>query len=222
MSLIDVTDALGVPLWYDRSTLYGVPHPTKLRFKGTGELRKALELLGKDLKKIGWLDYIEKMLTAGVYVNKPGTHKEGIAVDFDGAVVRRSPSGASESKVYVYKAGRSDSLARVTATRLACLIARHFGVVLTAGYNRAHEDHIHADLSRPVKWYGSVSQVILVQETLNAWYGAGLKVDGKMGKNVRGAWSEASGGQFVPTDFEYGDAFKWLLDTVAFNPPFQF
>ncbi|MCK4720092.1 extensin family protein [bacterium] len=222
MSLIDLTDALGVPLWYDRSTLYGVPHPTKLRFKGTGELRKALELLGKDLKKIGWLDYIEKILTAGVYVNKPGAHKEGIAVDFDGAVVRRSPSGGSESKVYVYKAGRSDSLARVTATRLACLIARRFGVVLTAGYNRAHEDHIHADLSRPVKWYGSVSQVILVQETLNAWYGAGLKVDGIAGKKVRAAWSEASGGQFVPTDFDYGDAFKWLLDTVAFNPPIQF
>ena len=214
MDLIDVTDAMGVPLWYDRSTEYGIPHGTKLKYKGTGDLYRALEQLGKDMEKIGWLDNIGMILTAGTYVNKPGAHKRGIAVDFDGVVIK-----GEVEKVLVYKNGLENSLPRKTATRFACLVAGRFGVVLTEGYNMAHEDHIHADLSRPVKWCGSKSQVVLVQEVLNAWYDAGLDVDGKMGSKTRKAWAESSGGQFIPSDFDYAGAFKWLLDTVAFNPP---
>jgi hypothetical protein len=214
MKLIDVTDAMGVPLWYDRSSAYGIPHATKLLFNGAENLYRALNLLGEDMKKIGWLDCVEKILTGGVYVNKPGAHREGIAVDFDGVVLKEG-----EKKIFVYRAGMENSLPRKTATRFACLIARRFGVVLTEGYNREHEDHIHADLSRSVDWYGSKSQIVLVQEVLNAWYGAGLEIDGKPGSRTRKAWSDASRGTFKESNFDYLAGFKWLLDTVAFDPP---
>jgi hypothetical protein len=216
MNLIDVTDAMGVPLWYDRSTVYGIPHATKIIFKGAEKLNRTLNLLGEDMKIIGWLDCVEKILTGGVYVDKPGAHREGIAVDFDGAILKQG-----EKRIFVYSAGMENSLPRKTATRFACLIARRFGVVLTEGYNREHEDHIHADLSLPVKWRNSKSQIVLVQEVLNAWFGAGLEVDGKLGTKTRKAWSDASGGEFKESDFDYEKAFKWLLEKVAFDPPIE-
>ncbi|MCX6646287.1 MAG: hypothetical protein NTY09_08015, partial [bacterium] len=71
----------------------------------------------------------------------------------------------------------------------------------------------------PVMWRDSKSQIVLVQEVLNEWYGAGLEIDGKMGSRTKAAWSNASGGEFRESGFDYVAAFKWLLDTVAFNPP---
>ena len=214
MTLIDVTDAMGMPLWYDRSTNYGVPHPEKILFRGSEALFHALQHLGEDLGKIGWLDCIDKILTGGVYVNKPGAHREGIAIDFDGAVLKEG-----DDRILVYRDGLNNSMHRKIAARFACLVARRFGVVLTEGYNAAHRDHIHADLSRPVMWYGSKSQVVLVQEVLHALYGAGLRIDGKIGVKTKLAWSEASGGRFDALNLDCPPAFQWLLDTVSFEPP---
>lgn len=204
MNLVNCTNAIGVPLMYDRGPEgYGVPVPD-VEFKGTDDLRKVLGKVGEDLKEIGWLEYMESMLTAGLYVNKKGAHGDGLAIDIDGVVLKPNPMWETEldcpdyRHVLVYKNLRIDELynqynkmpmaPRIKA-RLACLLSLRFGVVITAGYNKAHEDHIHADLSRPVKWYGSRSQVTLIQETINAFYGTELVVDGKWGTKTEVAWN---------------------------------
>lgn len=187
-NLIDVTNALGAPLIYDRGEAgYGVPdyHDPSRRFKGTLELKDAMFRVLLDLEKIGWLEHIESILTAGTYVNKSGAHGKGIAWDFDGVIVGDNPFESQDFKQsLVYKFGVGiyhpnyyvdvKSLPRRTATRVSCLFARRFGVVLTATYKSEdgkyhHKDHIHADLSRPVKWYGSQSQHCLIRETVEAW-----------------------------------------------------
>lgn len=226
--LTDCTDTLR--LVYDRGPNgYGVPVPG-VRFRGTSKLLHALLAVQQDLRQIGWWDYIENFLTAGLYVDKPGAHGKGIAWDFDGVVVKGNPmlwSGKPWVDVLVYKSGCNfmsfrdegtmsfHSLCPRIKTRFACLLSLRFGVVLTAGYNKAHEDHIHADLSLPVAWRsGSRTQVVCLQETLNAWFDAELVVDGIMGDKTKEAWW-----------WHYGvdkpDPERWLdwLKMIAFNPP---
>jgi len=228
--LADVTEALGVPLVYDRGPEgYGVPvYGPERRFYGAPELDKTLQAVGADLETTGWRPYIESILTGGVYVNKPGPHGKGIAIDFDGVVLESDlHPNYDEFIIAMYKSSlpveeinshcERISLPRKIATRFANLLSLHFGLVLTEGYNKRHEDHIHADLTEPVMWRGSKSQVVLLQETLNAWYGTGLKVDGVLGDKTRFAW----GDEF----YEYPNIgeekerwFAWLK-AVAFNPP---
>lgn len=202
--LTDCTDSLS--LVYDRGPDgYGVPVPD-VRFKGTSKLQGVLTDVRYDLVTIGWWGYIESVLTAGLWVDKKGAHGDGIAWDFDGVVLKLNPFEVyPKGIIFSYKNGISTAvefngryydftpmLPRIK-TRLACLLSLRFGVVLTAGYNKAHEDHIHADLSRTVKWRGSRSQRILVNEVCEAW-----DIDAVM----------------VSTD-------SWLdwLKMIAFNPP---
>jgi hypothetical protein len=212
--LIDVTDAIGVPLVYDRETKYGEPF-YGVEFRGAKILAETLARVGEELKNLNWLDTVESILTAGVYVNKPGEHKKGTAWDFDGFV---SKGTRANNKVWVYLAGQDTpkfkSIENPLRVRIACVFARYFGVVLTEGYNKDHHDHIHMDLSYPVKWRNSKSQIILVQETLNALYTADLVVDGKLGPNTTMAWR----GALRLSALDPSTAFPLFLHKVVFKP----
>ena len=228
MNLTDCTDTLR--LVYDRGKGgYGVPVPG-VRFKDTSKLSDALTAIRRDLEQIGWWDYIESVLTAGLWVDKKGAHGDGEAWDFDGVVLRPNPL-VNDQKILVYRAGVSrwgfknsnyeiQSLPDRIKTRIACLLSLRFGVVLTAGYKSKdgkyhHEDHIHCDLSRTVKWRGSRSQVVCLQETLNAWFNAGLVVDGVLGRKTWDRWKKV-----IPLKLGLEET-AWLdwLKMIAFDPP---
>lgn len=205
MTLVDVTNALGVPLVYDRQTQYGVPWmpDEPLKFWGSAALQTALMEVSADLAQIGWLPHIEAFLTAGTYVKKGGQHELGNAIDFDGVMLKPNPIlPGIQVTTYVYKYDGSyyGSLSRKTATRFACLLSRRFGVVLTETYNKAHRDHIHADLSKPVGWRGSKSQKCLIEEVHKAW-------NPNPGK--------------APWAFDINNNKRWLdfLNDMTFNPP---
>lgn len=235
-NLTDCTEALS--LVYDRGPDgYGVPVPGS-RFPGTQLLLHALLATQQDLRQIGWWDYIKSVLTAGLWVDKKGAHGKGIAWDFDGVVLKQNPlvEGRLFQVAMMYKEaldiGTKNSLCYIPLsdrikTRLACLLSLRFGVVLTAGYQSKdgkyhHEDHIHADLSRTVKWRsGSRSQVVLVQETINAFYNIGLKVDGIMGENTNSAWGGVITRMKLNPDWGKPMEDNWLdfLKIIAFNPP---
>jgi len=227
--LIDCTNAIGVPLMYDRSDAgYGVP-VEGVRFKGTQKLYDALEGVGRDLKQIGWWEYIESVLTAGLYVKKPGGHGDGTDIDIDGVVLKPNPLEPDQTiRILTYKSADTDFywnesmkawfhrgfLPDRIKTRLACLFSLRFPIVLTAGYNAAHEDHIHMSIAGEVGWRGSRSQVVLVQETLNAWFDAGLVVDSILGDLTTYMWFHEYGMDKPNTE-------RWLawLKMIAFDPP---
>ena len=222
MNLTDCTDTLR--LRYDRgSDGYGVPVPG-VRFKGTVKLSGVLWDVRHDLEQIGWWDYIESVLTAGLYVNKKGAHGDGKAIDIDGVVLKPNPFYEGRTRILVYGANYFEgydedkvSLPDRIKTRLACLLSLRFPEVLTAGYNKAHEDHIHASIAGEVGWRGSRSQVVCLQETLNAWFDAGLVVDGELGRKTRSAWNEAC--LAIPDIGLENLYWQGWLTMIAFNPP---
>ena len=239
MNLIDCTNALGVPLMYDRSDAgYGVP-VAGVKFKGTQKLYEALEGIGRDLKQIGWLQYVESVLTAGLYVKKPGGHGDGTDIDIDGALLKTNPllEGRqvqlammcnTEMENFLGSNPRRVPLHPRIYTRLACLFSLRFPEVLTAGYNAAHIDHYHLSIAGEVGWRGSRSQVVCLQETLNAWYDAGLKVDGRMGEKTFHALRLSSGffnsmglvaGLWLNKNM--GNAWLDWLKMIAFDPPIK-
>ncbi len=228
MILIDCTDTLR--LVYDRGKDgYGVPVPG-VRFKGTSKLQDALTAIRHDLEQMEWWQYIESVLTAGLYVDKPGAHGDGNAWDFDGVVLKPNPlcdfGSAPLTLVYSsdwYKGRTFDYEPRIYTlsdrirTRLACLFSLRFPIVLTAGYNAAHEDHMHLSIAGEVGWRGSRSQVVCLQETLSAWGGTQLKVDGVFGDKTWRAWRNA-----LPGKLDIGHEDKYWLDwlkMIAFDPP---
>jgi len=76
-----------------------------------------------------------------------------------------------------------------------------------------------------VGWRGSRSQVVCLQETLNAFYGDGmttypidrgaLKVDGVLGPRTQHAWYE----YFKSTRSDQGQTWLDWLKMIAFDPP---
>lgn len=168
-----------LPLLYDRHTEgYGVPIYTH-KFYGTRKLQVALERVRDDLGLIGWLPFIEAFLSGGTQVDKGGpdnAHRLGNAVDFDGVLLKENPLNPwtdNIPKTSMYSAVKPSvmHLTPKTKTRFACILSRHFPVVLGDYYDEKHEDHLHAALSKKYKlvWRGSKSQLGLINAVRAAW-----------------------------------------------------
>lgn len=216
------------PILYDRTKKgYGIPVKGH-RFYGMPELETALESLAVDLLTIGWLPHIEAFLSAGFQVSKgsaKNAHRLGIAWDWDGIVLVTHPFlvAAAMKQVFVYRdeVGTVNidtlhgfdvkPLNQKAKTRAACLCSRHFGVVLGDFYDKHHEDHLHCDLSKPVGWRGSKSQIGLVQATLNAWAGSELKVDGILGPKTEEVFNQYT--MWSPLK----DHWKEFIDNIAMD-----
>ncbi|HEY6738408.1 MAG TPA: extensin family protein [Actinopolymorphaceae bacterium] len=124
--------------------------------------------------------------SAGAYVNKPGQHGAGTAIDIDeigwsdGKICRpigldwNSSNGALRKRYYA----------------LDATLRAHFRWSLDRTYNAAHHDHIHSDFGGlpVVLGTGSSSDVGWVQASLNELMGAGLAVDKIWGPLTQGAF----------------------------------
>ena len=224
------------PILYDRmpDKGYGVPVEGH-HFYGTAELKIALESLAVDLLTIGWLPHIEAFLSAGFQVNKgsaTNAHRLGIAWDWDGIIMACGPFTEipwDAVRVYsdrfrrdggcIHKAGYTIySLLPKNKTRAACLCSRHFGVVLGDFYDSAHEDHLHCDLSKPVKFRDSESQIGLVQASGNAWCGCDLKVDRVLGPKTMKAMIDAVQGR-GSGEGSMEKLWRLFIDMIAMEPP---
>lgn len=119
---------------------------------------------------------LECVTSAGAFVDKPGQHGRGKAFDLDGLFWENISLIATEQETK-------------TALYLAvqALCNRHFGVVLGFNYNRAHQDHLHFDLGRSVRFRTVQSVTYFVQEAVNALYGESIAVDGEWGSQTSGA-----------------------------------
>lgn len=118
--------------------------------------------------------------TAGFYVNKPGQHGAGTAIDL--SIVRWS-SGAVSNMFH------GDHAAPGIAERrryfaVEATLRRHFRFVLDGNYNAAHANHFHADwggLPERRLLTGSRADTVFAQAVCNNFIGSSLAVDGIWG-----------------------------------------
>ena len=177
----------GTPVYYWRSSR----GDTTLRnWQATQEFYDRLVLWIRDLRSLssayGSVSYL---VSAGFYVNKPGQHGAGTAMDLD--YVRWS-GGASISPLDHHHASGTLSIRRrYLAVDAVC--RRRFRYVLDGWYNSAHADHIHSDFgglpTLCVK--SSESDTKFVQAMCNNFLSSGLVVDGIWGNLTQSAFNTA-------------------------------
>lgn len=179
----------GTPVYYFRWTDGTAGrNPRQLTFACTNAFYSRLVAWIRDLRKLsaaGGLTGLNRIVTAGAYVNKPGQHGMGQAIDVD--EVRW---GNWTISPYARHHAHSNIAAVRRYLALDAVCRRHFRWVLDAGYNAAHQDHLHLDFGggavRLAK--SSRSDTAFVQMACNAHMGSGLKVDGVWGAKTQSAF----------------------------------
>lgn len=109
-----------------------------------------------------------RILSAGAWVSKPGQHGAGKAFDLDAIHWERIALVAlkqpTQKPLYL-------------AVQALCL--KYFGTVLGYDYNRAHQDHLHVDIGRDVRFRETQSVAFFLQQALNTFFNYRLEVDGE-------------------------------------------
>jgi hypothetical protein len=132
---------------------------------------------------------ISLFVSAGFYVNKPGQHGVGTAMDLDRV---KWSDGTFSSPYYQHHRHESQTIRR-RYYGVEASLRRYFRYVLNGSYPN-HHDHIHADLAGmpTVVRRSSRSDTLFVQAALNNFNGSKLAVDGVWGSRTNAAFSDAS------------------------------
>ncbi|UYQ65373.1 extensin family protein [Streptomyces peucetius] len=143
----------------------------------------------RDLSGDAGAGNVSFLVSAGFYVNKPGQHGQGTAMDLD--LVRWAGGRQSSPLDRHHAAGDRTLRRRYLAVDAVC--RRRFRYVLDGWYNSAHADHIHADFGGlpTVCEKGSRSDTVFVQAMCNNFMGSGLAVDGAWGPLTQSAFDRA-------------------------------
>ena len=196
----------GTPVLYDRLRpehygKTGIPY----KFHCTAETQTILERMFQDLfaRTVPVFGAVERVLSAGAWVNKPGQHGNGKAFDLDAIHWERARFIALEQPV-----NKSLYLA------IQALCNKHCGMVLGYDYNPDHHDHLHVDISRSVQFREANSVVSFIQQTLNTFYGQRLEVDGEYGEETENALNETLATLRIP-NVHTVDNWKRFLDAVC-------
>ena len=183
----------GVPLMYWRWTNGAAgAAPRQLSFASTHRFYEQLVHWARDLRTLaerhGGLRGMNRIVTAGTYVNKPGQHGLGQAIDID--EVRWSNGTISP---YRRDHASPDRRTRRRYLALDAVCRRHFRWVLDGAYNTAHGDHLHVDFGGGAVRLGtsSRSDTVFVQMACNAHMDSGLAVDGIWGTKTQAAFDES-------------------------------
>lgn len=179
--LQEITHAGNYRLAYDRLGKLGdiesAPARDRRKFKGTQALQDALN---------SWATYIPTLmpepsyiLTGGLYVNKPGQHGQGNAIDVDGF-------WWNDNEKFLAVNAPQDWF---TYLRIDASLRKSFGTVLNYDYNTAHHDHWHCDNGGGTGWRGVKSQALFAQRALKEIWQEPLTVDGRWGEQSKAAAS---------------------------------
>lgn len=177
----------GTPVYYWRA---GRPNFTPRNWQCTQAYYDQLVNWIRDLRSLssayGSVTYL---VSAGFYVNKPGQHGAGTAMDLDH--VEWSSGTVCTPLDRHHSSGDPALRKRYLAVDAVC--RRRFHWVLDGWYNAAHQDHIHADFGGlPVNCRKSAtSDTFYVQAMCNNFRNAGLAVDGIWGPRTQAAFDGA-------------------------------
>jgi hypothetical protein len=157
------------------------------------------------------------LTSAGLFVQKPGKHGEGRAVDVDTVSWESfsiSPFGRQHMS--------TDVAVRRRYIALDAMCRTAFSWVLDGWFNDEHGDHIHCDDSSELILKTSArSTVAFCQSACNDVYGANLEIDGRWGALTRAAVEDAtrrSGVDGDPTaDSESWQTWLRVISQVGFK-----
>jgi hypothetical protein len=173
-----------VPVHYDR-----LPSPFHYGSRGKehtyyckADFESLLDDAFRDIWLYTGLGKAEVITSAGAYVNKPGQHGKGRALDIDGIFW--------SNKTFVTLHAGWQGQDRKFYFGIEAVLRRHFGVVLDYEYNAPHRDHFHVDDSQSLLFRTtSRSKVRSLQGMLNHVWGQNVDEDGDWGDQTAGAVS---------------------------------
>ncbi|MGH9246460.1 MAG: extensin family protein [Acidimicrobiales bacterium] len=134
------------------------------------------------------LGSVLSIVSAGVYVAKPGQHGLGQALDLD-----RMQFYHGTCTPYARVHASPERWIRRRYLAVDAVTRRWFRYTLDGWYNAAHADHIHMDFGGlPVRCVkSSRSDTVFVQSACNNFEDAGLAVDGIWGPLTQGAFDQS-------------------------------
>jgi hypothetical protein len=198
---VEVGEILGVPLFYERTA-----NPGPRRFPVTPGF---VPILRRSVKQIrerapGAFGPLDRISSAGMFVDKPGMHGRGLACDWDRFGFRNVEIAPIE------RDHASSSLAtrqRYWAT--GAILRSNACFVLHGRHDTDHADHFHQDHSIGVGFNRQHSTVSLTQAVLNDIWGASpkLAVDGDFGEKTAGALAKVLQRIGLPNNVD--DARVW-------------
>ncbi|MDQ3578374.1 MAG: extensin family protein [Actinomycetota bacterium] len=179
----------GTPVYYWRSSR---GNTTLRNWQCTQAYYDQLVLWIRDLRSLSsaaGYGSVSYLVSAGFYVNKPGQHGAGTAMDLD--YVQWSNGQVSSPLDRHHASGTESIRRRYIAVDAVC--RRRFRYVLDGWYNAEHADHIHSDFGGlpTICSKGSASDAKFVQAMCNNFLGSGLAVDGIWGPQTQGAFDTA-------------------------------
>jgi Extensin-like protein C-terminus len=194
----------GVPVHYDR-----LPSPHHYGSRGQpftfhckADFETLLDNAFRDIWLYTRLGKAEVITSAGAYVNKPGQHGNGRALDIDGIFW--------SNKTFVTLHAGWQGQDRNFYFGIEAVLRLHFGVVLDYEYNAPHRDHFHIDDSQGLGFRKqSRSKVRSLQGMLNHVWGNNVHEDGVWGDQTAEAVSEVLAVAGLPGPIT--NQAQWLL-----------
>jgi hypothetical protein len=170
----------GVPVHYDRRHQgdYGT-RGAQATFHVTNEFEAKLDTCFEQLWELSPFGRAEVITSAGAWVNKPGFHGLGRALDLDGIFWR--------DKSFVTLFDGFQGRDRRLYLAVEAVLRMHFGQVLNYDFNAAHRDHFHIDDVAPGFRANSKTAVFFVQNALSFVLGHSVSRDGVFGPETDGA-----------------------------------
>jgi hypothetical protein len=190
----------GVPLFYERLPSGAAPR----RFTIARSYLPIVEQTVKEVKARVPAAFgpLQRISSAGTFVNKPGMHGLARAVDWD----RWTFKNLGIAPIKHEHASPSKAVRR-RYWALAAICRANSSFVLHGRYNREHEDHIHQDNGSSVRFAEMESTVKLCQAVLNDIFGGSLAIDGHFGGETRTALERAM--RKVQLDGNFQDVASW-------------
>jgi hypothetical protein len=204
--LVKIKELQGVPLFYERD---GNPRPFPFLVADSflPNLRRTVQQVVERVPEQAF-GRLQRISSAGTFVNKPGMHGKGRAMDWDRwafeklaiAPIQRHHEAASKPQRQRYWA-------------LAAICRANSAFILHGRYDAAHADHIHHDDSSRVGFAQTRSTVALVQAVLNDIFDATpqLEIDGGFGGKTKGALERAMRKVGLSSNFTDADQFVRFL-----------
>lgn len=201
---VTFSSVAGIPLHYSRDQHYGV-RGRNINFASTQRLKDVLDRCFRTLSEESPFGQPDIVVTAGLYVNKPGFHGRGLAIDVDAIYWQ---DRTLVSVLYPFD--------QVHYLAVESVFRQYFGTVLNYLYDPAHEDHWHMDLGTRADFYtDSPSRVFYLQASLTYIHDHPVLIDGVWGRQTGGAIQEVLRDMSLSTDIENMSTWQAYLRRTA-------
>lgn len=174
----------GVPVHYDRRNNqdYGT-EGAPATFFATAEFEAKLDRCFEQLWELTPFGRARIITSAGAFVDKPGFHGMGRALDLDGIF------WPDQTFVTLFDGFQGRN--RPLYLAVEAVLRMHFGQVLNYNFNAAHRDHFHIDDLAPGFRRTSKTATFFVQNALTFVLGHSVGRDGVFGPETDGAVGQA-------------------------------